>query len=54
LGGHGLVYTYLVDFGSDEYVGKIAKNVDEAKVLVESGFGFVTDVDNMKLFKKRK
>jgi integrase len=49
-----LVYTHLVDFGGDEFVCKVAKNVDEAKVLVESGFDYVTDVDNMKLFKKRK
>jgi len=49
-----LVYTHLVDFQSDEYVCKVAKNVDEAKVLVESGFEYVTDVDDVKLFRKRK
>jgi integrase len=49
-----LVYTHLVDFGGDDYVCKVAKNVDEAKVLVESGFDYVTDVDRTKLFRKRK
>jgi integrase len=49
-----LVYTHLVDFGGDEFVCKVAKSVDEAKALVESGFDYVTDVDSMKLFKKRK
>ena len=49
-----LVYTHLVDFQSDEYVCKVAKNVDEGKAFVESGFDYVTDVDGMKLFRKRK
>jgi integrase len=49
-----LVYTHLVDFGSDEYVCKIAKTVDDAKVMVEDGFDYVTDIDGMKLFRKRK
>jgi hypothetical protein len=49
-----LVYTHLVDFGSDEYVCKIAKTVDDAKVMVEDGFDYVTDIEGMKLFRKRK
>jgi integrase len=49
-----LVYTHLVDFGGDEFVCKVARNVDEAKTLVEDGFDYVTDVDGMKLFRKRK
>jgi integrase len=49
-----LVYTHLVDFGSDEYVCKVAKTVDDAKVLVESAFEYVTDIEDMKLFRKRK
>jgi integrase len=48
------VYTHLVDFGSDEYVCKAARSVEEAKELVQSGFDYVTDVDGMKLFRKRK
>jgi len=49
-----LVYTHLVDFGSNEYVCKAAKTVIEAKALIESGFDHVTDVEGMKLFRKRK
>ncbi len=49
-----LVYTHLVDFGGDEYVCKVAKTVDDAKGLIESGFDYVTDVEGMKLFRKRK
>jgi len=49
-----LVYTHLVDFGGDEFVCKVAKSVDEAEALVESGFDYVTDVDGMRLFRKRK
>jgi integrase len=49
-----LVYTHLVDFGSDEYVCKIAKTVDEAKILIEDGFEYVTDIESMKFFRKRK
>lgn len=49
-----LVYTHLVDFGGDEYVCKVARTVDEAKELVENGFDYVIDVDDVKMFKKRK
>jgi len=49
-----LVYTHLVDFGGDEFVCKVAKNVDQAKELIESGFDYVADVDGVKLFRKRK
>jgi hypothetical protein len=49
-----LVYTHLVDFQSDEYVCKVAKTTQEARTLVEEGFDYVTDVEGMKLFRKRK
>jgi integrase len=49
-----LVYTHLVDLGGGEYTCKVTKNVDETKTLVEGGFEFVTDVEGMKLFRKRK
>ena len=49
-----LVYTHLVNFESEDYVCKVAKTVEEAKVLVESGFDYVTDVEAYKLFRKRK
>jgi hypothetical protein len=49
-----LVYTHLIKFEGDEYVCKIAKTVDDAKVMVEDGFDYVTDIEGMKLFRKRK
>jgi integrase len=49
-----LVYTHLVDFGGDDFICNAARTVDEAKELVESGFEYVTDVEGMKLFRKRK
>ncbi|WP_455285065.1 tyrosine-type recombinase/integrase [[Eubacterium] cellulosolvens] len=49
-----LVYTHLVDFGGDDYVCKVARNVDDAKGLIEDGFDYVTDLDELKLFRKRK
>jgi integrase len=49
-----LVYTHLVDFGSDEYTCKVAKTIDEASKLIESGFEYVTELEGLKLFKKRK
>ncbi len=49
-----LVYTHLVNWESDEFVCKVAKTVNEAQALVESGFDYVTDVEDYKLFRKRK
>jgi hypothetical protein len=49
-----LRYVRLVEFPEDDYVCKAAKTVDEAKALVESGFEYVTDVEGLKLFRKRK
>jgi integrase len=49
-----VVYAHLVNFEGDEYVCKVARTVEDAKNLVEDGFDYVTDVDGMKLFRKRK
>ncbi|MGC8870780.1 MAG: tyrosine-type recombinase/integrase, partial [Brevinematia bacterium] len=49
-----LRYTQLISFGNDEYSCAVAKNVDEARKLIEEGFEYVCDVDNVKLFRKRK
>jgi integrase len=50
-----LVYTHMVNFESDDdYVCKVAKTVEEAKTLIETGFEFVTDFQDAKLFRKRK
>jgi integrase len=39
---------------TDEFTVKVAKSLDEACSLLEVGFEYVTDVDNVKLFRKRK
>jgi integrase len=49
-----LVYTHLVSFEGDEYICKTARNVDEASALVESGFEYVSEIDGIQLFRKRK
>jgi integrase len=49
-----LVYTHLVRFGSEEFICKVADGVEEAKALIESGFEYVTEVEGVKLFRKRK
>jgi hypothetical protein len=38
----------------DDFTCKVARSVDEAKELVEDGFDYVTDMDGLKLFRKRK
>ena len=48
-------YTQLVSFETeDQFTCKVAKTLDEAKELVETGFEYVTDMDSAKLFRKRK
>jgi integrase len=49
-----LVYTHLVEFHNDEFVCKTARTVDEARALVENGFDYVSEIDGVQLFRKRK
>lgn len=50
-----LVYTHLVNFGTDDFVCKVATTAGEATALVEQGFDYVlTTPDEHMLFKKRK
>jgi len=49
-----LVYTHLVDFQNDDYVCKTARTVDKGKRLVEAGFEYVTEIEEVQLFRKRK
>jgi hypothetical protein len=37
-----------------EYTVKTAKTLEEARKLVENGFEYVTEMDGLKPFKKRK
>jgi len=49
-----MLYTQLISFESDEYSSAVAKNLEEARKLVEAGFEYVTEVEDCKLFRKRK
>ncbi len=39
---------------NDEFICKAASNMKEAQTLIEIGFEYVCEIDNVKLFKKRK
>jgi hypothetical protein len=49
-----LMYTQLVSFEGSEWHSATAKTVDEAKQLIESGFEYVTVLNEIMLFRKRK
>jgi integrase len=50
-----LVYTQLVNFNEENgYYSASAKTINEARALIEQGFEYVTEVDGIKLFRKRK
>jgi integrase len=48
------IYTHLIEFENDDYHVATAQTVEEAKKLIESGFEYITDMENVKLFRKRK
>ena len=50
-----LIYTQLLHLNEeDEYTCKVAQTVEQATTLVENGFQYVTEMDGLKLFRKRK
>lgn len=49
-----MIYTQLVNFESDKYHVKAAKNVKEDKELIAGGFEYVTERDGVKIYRKRK
>jgi len=49
-----LKYTQLVNFEDDEYICKAAKTLKDASGLVEAGFEYVCEIQDAKLFRKRK
>ena len=48
------IYTHLIEFENEEYHSATAKTIEEAKQLIESGFEYVTEMEDIKLFRKRK
>jgi integrase len=49
-----LIYTQLISTKEDDFVCKAAKTVDEARKLVEAGFEFVCEIQDCRIFRKRK
>jgi hypothetical protein len=49
-----LIYTYLINFKDDEHTAKVAKSEKKVCELIESGFEYVCDYNNCKIFRKRK
>jgi integrase len=49
-----LVYTQLIHFHDEEYSSAVADTVEKATKLIESGFEYVTEMDGVRLFRKRK
>jgi integrase len=47
-------YMHLMNLNDDEWTCKTASTVQEVMELVEAGFQYVTDMDALKIFKKRK
>ncbi len=49
-----LVYTHLVEWKDDNWIVKVADTLEETVQLLESGFEYITDYEDKKLFRKRK
>lgn len=49
-----LVYTHLLNFESDEYHTAISKSLKRDEELLKAGFEYVTERDEIKIYRKRK
>ena len=50
-----MLYTHLVSFERDDhFTCRVANTVEEATSLIEAGFDYVCQIDQAKLFRKRK
>lgn len=53
-----LLYIQLTEVqfkeATDQYTVRVGSNVKEASELMEQGFDYVTEIDGVKLFRKRK
>ena len=52
-----MIYVHLAQGlmnSSEDYACKAAKSIEEATTLIEAGFDYVTEMDGVKLFRKRK
>lgn len=44
----------IFQFSNDEYNSATAKTIEEAQKLIESGFDYVTEMNGIRIFRKRK
>ena len=44
----------LLGLNTDEYICRIAKKPEEIAQLIEAGFEYVCDIEDVNLFRKRK
>jgi hypothetical protein len=49
-----LLYTQPITFQKDEFHAATAKNIKEAKKLIEVGFEYVCDFGKLQLFRRQK
>ena len=50
-----LKYTQLLQFDNqDNYTCKVAEDIEQATDLIENGFEYITEMNGLKLFRKRK
>jgi integrase len=49
-----LIYTHLVNFESDEYHTATSKSLKEDEGLLKAGFEYVTEREDVKIYRKRK
>jgi integrase len=49
-----LLYAQLLELESEDYHSAVAKTVEEARKLIESGFQYVCEFETVKLFRKPK
>jgi hypothetical protein len=48
------IYMHVIEFENEEYNSATAQSMNEPKQLIESGFEYVTDMEGIKLLRKRK
>jgi hypothetical protein len=44
----------MVQFKTEEYLSATANTIEDAQKLIEAGYEYVTELDGVKLFRKRK
>jgi len=49
-----LIYTHLVNFEANEYHTATSKSLKRDEELLKAGFEYVTDRDEIKIYRKRK